>query len=73
MLFVHPDHRHGTYHHRDLMVWAKALSDRLGPLLIGVTSSNRVAPKLRLYQRSFGAPVAHLFAYGLHDRGQSAA
>ena len=67
MVFVHPDHREGTHHFRDLMEWAQAMSDSTGPLLIGVLSGYRTAAKLRLYQRHFGAPKAYLFTYGLRD------
>lgn len=65
MVFVHPDHREGTTHFRDLLAWARAMSDSLGPLLIGVLSDRRIAAKLRIYQRHFGAPRAFLFTYGL--------
>jgi hypothetical protein len=68
LVFVHPDHREGTTHARDLLVWAQTLSDSLGPLLIGVLSGHRTAAKLRFYQRRFGAPRAYLFTYGLSDR-----
>ena len=73
MLFVHPNHREGTTHARDLLAWTQALSDRLGPLLIGVTTTHRAAAKIRFYQRLFGAPRAYLFTYGLRDLDRSAA
>jgi hypothetical protein len=74
MVFVHPDHREGTMHARDLLLWTQALSDcGLGPLLIGVLSGYRTAAKLRLYQRRFGPPAAYLFTYGLPERVERAA
>jgi hypothetical protein len=65
MVYVHPDHREGTTHARDLLIWARSLSDQLGPLLIGVLSCHRAAAKVRFYQRLFGPPRAFLFTYGL--------
>lgn len=74
-VFVHPDHRNST-HARDLLEWAKAMSDRLGPLLIGVINNNTRAPaKLRFYRSRFGEPTGFFFAYNLRglevpgDRG----
>jgi hypothetical protein len=68
MVFVHPDHREGTTHANDLLAWTQALSDSLGPLLIGVLAPNRTAAKLRFYRRRFGEPAAFLFTYNLRRR-----
>jgi hypothetical protein len=70
-IFVHPDHREGTRHAYDLLAWAQGLSDRCGPLLIGVMSSRqRGAAKLRFYRRRFGEPTGFYFAYGLKGNGR---
>ena len=49
--FVHPDHRHST-HAKRLLQFAKWTQKKMGiPLLTGVLTRIRLAPKMRLYQR----------------------
>ena len=64
-VFVHPDHRDGTRYAGDLVDWTTSLSDRFGPLLIGVLNKHRAAAKLRWYQRKFGTPAGFYFTYNL--------
>lgn len=62
--FVHPDHRRTT-HAKDLLAFSKWASYILGvPLLMGVLSNERTAPKVRLYQRSLGTPAGAIFVIG---------
>jgi len=50
--FVHPDHRKGKHHARDLLEFAKWFAETMNvPLLIGILSTQRLAAKTRLYQR----------------------
>lgn len=61
--FVHPDHRRTT-HAKRLIEFAKWASDRMGvPLLMGILTRDRLAPKLRLYQRQI-PQVGALFVHG---------
>ena len=61
--FVHPDHRRGKHHARNLMEFAKWFSEFCGaPLIMGILSTQRLEPKTRLYQRQMklcGAVFVH--------------
>lgn len=67
--WVHPEHRHSDY--AKLMIsFAKTCSDEISaqagfrvPLLIGVLTHQRMAPKVRLYRRFFGLPVGAFFVH----------
>lgn len=60
--FVHPDHRAGTTHATNLIGFAKQSAQRMGiPLLMGITSANRTAGKVRLYERQMGDAIGALF------------
>jgi hypothetical protein len=49
---------------RKLAEFAKAYSDRMGmTLAIGVLSNQRTEAKIRLYERTFGAPTGVFFLY----------
>lgn len=62
--FVHPDHRR-TSHAKDLLAFTKWAAQECGyPLLMGVLSTARTAPKVRLYQRQLGEPAGALFVLG---------
>jgi hypothetical protein len=51
---------------RDLIAFAKSISDRFGlPLLIGVLSTERTEAKVRLYRRQLGDPVGVYFAHNV--------
>lgn len=61
-LFVAPDHRRSDYA-KQLMQFSKQTSDVLNlDLTIGVLSTERTAPKVRLYQRQFPSAGA-FFVY----------
>jgi hypothetical protein len=64
-IFVHPDHRSAKAGRaRILCEFAKKVSDSLNkPLVIGVLSSERVAAKVKLYERQFGAPSGAYWIY----------
>lgn len=50
--FVHPDHRKGKHHARQLMDFAKWFAEFCDvPLLMGILSTQRLEPKIRMYQR----------------------
>lgn len=58
--FVHPDHRRSN-HAKDLIQFAKWLSENIGLILImGIMASERLAPKIRLYERQI-KPMGGLF------------
>lgn len=49
--FVHPDHRKST-HAKDLINFAKWFAEQLEmPLILGILSTQRLQPKIRLYER----------------------
>jgi len=51
-------------HARTLCEFSKQTAEQLGlPLLIGVLSSHRTEAKIRLYEKSFGAPSGAFFLY----------
>ncbi len=56
---------------RDLIAFAKSISDRFGlPLLIGVLTNERTEAKVRLYRKQLGEPVGAFFAHNVtHIRG----
>lgn len=61
--FVHPEHRRGKHHARSLMEFAKWFAEFCGvPLIMGILSTQRLEPKIRLYQRQMklcGAVFIH--------------
>lgn len=60
-LFVHPAHRRAP-HARLLLGIAKDFARGMGlPLVMGVFSTKRTAPKLRLFERILGAPAGGIF------------
>lgn len=67
--WVHPEHRNSDY--GKLMIdYAKGCSDDLSksagekvPLLMGVLTNRRMAPKVRLYRRFFGVPYGAFFLH----------
>lgn len=62
--YVSPEHRRTNYA-RQLLVYAKSVSDKLKvPLLVGILSNKRTEAKVRLYQREM-EPIG---AYFLHNR-----
>lgn len=59
--FVHPGYRRGA-HARNMLEWAKSVSDQLGvPLGMGIMSIDRVWEKVELYKRRLGDPVGVAF------------
>lgn len=67
--WVHPEHRKSDYA-KILSEYAKGCSDdfsrgmgRKVPLMIGVLTNRRMAPKVRLYRRFFGIPVGAFFLH----------
>ena len=61
--FVHPDHRHSG-HAKHLISFAKWTADKLSvPLIMGILTRDRVAAKIRLYQREI-PQVGALFLHG---------
>lgn len=61
-LFIHPEHRRSDYA-KQLMQFSKKCSHELGiELMIGVLSNERVASKIRLYERQFNKAGAY-FTY----------
>lgn len=62
--FVHPAHRRSA-HAKELLAFSKWAAQELGiPLLMGVLSNERTAPKVRLYTRQLGQPTGALFVIG---------
>lgn len=71
--WVHPDHRQSDYskllieeakrYSDDISARSKARGGPLIPLLMGVLTSRRMAPKVRLYRRFFGIPVGAFFVH----------
>lgn len=71
--WVHPDHRKSDY--SKLMIeYAKKASDEMSahsvanggdkiPLIMGVLTNKRMAPKVRLYRRFFGWPYGAFFMH----------
>jgi len=63
--YVLPQHR-STSASRDLIAFAKDISDRFGlPLLIGVVSNERTEAKCRLYRKQLGEPSGHFFMHNV--------
>jgi GNAT superfamily N-acetyltransferase len=61
--FVHPDYRKSNYAN-DLIEFAKECARQIGiPLMIGVMSNIRTAPKVRLYRKKLGTPSGAYFVY----------
>lgn len=67
--FVLPEFRAKTTHSRDLLAWAKRLSEPapvgLGlPLWMGMIASPKTEAKMRLYRRQLGDPIGYTFMCG---------
>ena len=63
--FVHPDHRRST-HAKSLIEFAKWFAEQLNmPLIMGILSTQRLEPKIRLYTRQ----VKHCGAVFVHNTG----
>lgn len=61
--YVLPEFRKSTYG-RDLLKWARRVSDGLGiPLVLGVYSTTRLPAKIALYSRLIGPMVGAAFRY----------
>lgn len=61
--FVRPDRRKSN-HAKSLIEYAKHVRAQLElPLLIGILSSDRTLPKVRLYSRRLGAPTGAYFVW----------
>jgi GNAT superfamily N-acetyltransferase len=61
--FVHPNHRK-TDHAKKLIEFAKWSASNLGlPLVMGIVTRNRLAPKMRLYQRQM-PQIGAYFCFG---------
>ena len=61
--FVHPDHRNSDYAQR-LIEFSQWAATRLGlPLVMGIVTKKRLAPKIRLYQR-FMPQIGAYFIFG---------
>lgn len=61
--YVKPEFRRST-NCRDLIAWAKAMSDHFNlPLMIGVMSNQRTEAKVRRYRQSLGEPAGAFFFY----------
>jgi GNAT superfamily N-acetyltransferase len=59
--YVHPEFRKSS-HAKDLLRFAKWAAKKLDyPLLVGILSNKRTAPKVQLYERQLGPPVGALF------------
>lgn len=62
--FVLPQYRSST-NSKDLIAWAKKISDHFGyPLMIGILSNHRTEAKVRLFRKQLGNPVGAFFMYG---------
>lgn len=61
--FVDPDHRQST-HAKSLIAFAKDSATALAmPLLIGIMTNKRMAPKVRLYRGQLGHPAGAYFIF----------
>ena len=70
-LYVKPEYRK-TPDARDLMRFAKWCADQTGfRLVIGVLTNERVAGKIRLYQREFANPAGNFFIYEAQNAAAS--
>ena len=65
VIFIHPDYRKAPGGRATkLCDFSKKVADTLGmPLLIGVSSTERTAAKIRLYERQFGKQSGAFFLY----------
>lgn len=62
--FVHPDHRKGTHHARDLLQFGKWFSEKMGvPFLAGILSTQKLEEKIRLYRRQSLVHAGAVFVY----------
>lgn len=63
--FIHvlPEYRRST-HAKDLIAWAKRISERTAPLHIGILSNDRTEAKVRLYCKHLGKPAGAYWLYG---------
>ena len=73
-IFVHPDYRKPDFKSGNkkygfaaqLCDFSKKFADDLGlPLLVGIQSSHRIEPKIRLYERVFGEQKGAIFVYNM--------
>ena len=66
-IFVHPDFRSGRLGlARKLCDFSKKFADDMGlPLIVGIQSTTKIAPKIRLYERAFGEQKGAFFVYNL--------
>lgn len=66
-IFVHPDYRSGRLGlARKLCDFSKKFADDMGlPLLVGIQSTGKIAPKIRLYERVFGEQKGAFFVYNM--------
>lgn len=61
---IHKDHRQSS-HAKRMIEFAKWAADRLGvPLIMGILTTDRLAPKVRLYQRQL-PQIGAIFSHGL--------
>jgi GNAT superfamily N-acetyltransferase len=66
-IFVHPDYRSGRLGlARKLCDFSKKFAEDMGlPLIVGIQSTTKIAPKIRLYERAFGEQRGAFFVYNL--------
>lgn len=66
-IFVHPDFRSGRLGlARKLCDFSKKFAEDMGlPLIVGIQSTTKIAPKIRLYERAFGEQRGAFFVYNL--------
>lgn len=66
--YVAPEHRQSN-HARRLIDYAKWVADGIGvPLIMGIMTTDRLAPKMRLYQRQL-SQVGAFFQHGMSSDG----
>lgn len=62
--YVLPQYRSSS-NSKDLIAWAKMISDHFGyPLMIGILSNHRTEAKVRLFKKQLGTPAGTFFIYG---------
>jgi len=66
-IFVHPKYRSGRLGlARKLCDFSKKFADDMGlPLIVGIQSTSKIAPKIRLYERAFGEQRGAFFVYNM--------
>ena len=69
-IFVHPDYRSGRLGlARKLCDFSKKFAEDMGlPLIVGIQSTTKIAPKIRLYERAFGEQRGAFFVYNLEKK-----